>query len=229
MQLHRGSPYGTIAMQAVTSTSFSMPGTLLREAACNLRRGLVSGVGIEDCTMTPEERFWSNVDKTGGPDACWPWKLSTNTKRGGYGQAVVSRKVIRAHRAAYFFAYGDFDRDLHVCHRCDNPPCCNPAHLWLGTNAENRADSKAKGRTRSGVSFANRGEGNFNAKISAAIVLAIRGDTRTPKEIAAAYGISPSNVSMIRNRKAWKHVAETCLVDGSADADEAIHDGRYGS
>lgn len=92
-------------------------------------------------------RFWEHVE-IGEPDECWPWKLGRSPK--GYGNTlykVGGRNVAGAHRIAWSKTFGTIPDGLHVLHRCDNPPCCNPSHLWLGTNTENHADSKAKGRT----------------------------------------------------------------------------------
>lgn len=95
-----------------------------------------------------EERFWSMVDRSGGPDACWPWQGSIVPS--GYGQFKARHengaKNWRAHRYAYTITYGDIPDGMIACHRCDNPPCCNPAHLFVGTNADNTADGRLKGR-----------------------------------------------------------------------------------
>ncbi len=95
------------------------------------------------------ERFWAKVDKSAGPDACWPWTASRNP--GSYGRVSHFRRTAYAHRVAYEIAIGPIPAGDHygtmcVCHRCDNKICCNPAHLWLGTVSDNNADRDAKGR-----------------------------------------------------------------------------------
>lgn len=93
------------------------------------------------------ERFWSKVDRSGGPDACWPWTRSLHTK--GYGQTSVAG-VRASHRAAWILTNGPIPAGLCVCHRCDNPPCCNPAHLFLGSLGDNNRDRSIKGRSATG-------------------------------------------------------------------------------
>ena len=92
---------------------------------------------------TFEQRLWSKI-RQGDPEACWPWIGAKD--RWGYGSIRLGAKALRPHREAYQFTYGMFADDLAVLHRCDDPSCCNPAHLWLGTIAANNADMGAKGR-----------------------------------------------------------------------------------
>lgn len=89
--------------------------------------------------------FWTQVSLF-GPLDCWPWKGSLNS--GGYGRlgAGVTGKKLLAHRRAYEIEFGTIGKGLKVCHACDNPPCCNPGHLFLGTDADNIRDAASKGR-----------------------------------------------------------------------------------
>lgn len=89
-------------------------------------------------------RFWAKVDKR-GPDECWPWLGATNGNM-GHGQLTVAQRRHYAHRAAWELAHGPIPPGFFVCHHCDNPPCCNSAHLFLGTARDNAQDMVAKGR-----------------------------------------------------------------------------------
>ena len=88
-----------------------------------------------------EQRFFNKVDKTYG---CWNWIAHKNPA--GYGRITVNRKDYTAHRMSWILHKGAIPGGLFVCHHCDNPACCNPNHLFIGTNRDNRRDSVKKGR-----------------------------------------------------------------------------------
>ena len=143
-----------------------------------------------------EERFWSHVDKSGGPDVCWPWTAYCNKL--GYGVFGLNGKTVLAHR----FAFGPVPEGKIICHSCDNPPCCNELHLWAGTDASNRADMEAKGRQ-----VILRGVDHGKARITEDDVRAIR---RRAKEnhrlLAGEFGIKRAAINKIVNFRNWRHV-----------------------
>ena len=117
---------------------------------------------------------------------------------GGYGQKMIAGKRIYMHRFVWAEAYGPIPKGMHVLHRCDNPPCINVSHLFLGTHADNVADMIAKGRG------GNRGETNGNAKLTWEDAEAIRASSERVTDLAKRYGVAHSVISNIRRGKAWK-------------------------
>lgn len=126
--------------------TFGVPPSRLRYTPatyCTLR--CRSADRAEAYEATFPERFWAKVDQSGGPDACWPWTASLGTT--GYGQ--VSRRGRmgkKCHRIAWELTNGPIPTGGAILHVCDNRPCCNPAHLRLGTIGDNNRDTAAKGR-----------------------------------------------------------------------------------
>jgi hypothetical protein len=149
-------------------------------------------------------RFWAKVDRR-GPDECWPWLASLHTT--GYGRFKIwSYQCVPANRVAWVLDKLEDPCELLVCHRCDNRPCCNPAHLFLGTDADNSADMVAKGRWKGGN---HRGARNptailDDAKVREIWALILAGKTNTA--IAERYGVHHATISAIRRGKIWTRV-----------------------
>lgn len=154
----------------------------------------------------PEVWFWPKVDIR-GPDECWPWKRST--QRYGYGGVTRNKEKKTASRVAWELTYGPIPADKpFICHHCDHPWCCNPAHLFPGTHLDNMADMRRKGRSPKNDN--HQGEDNGNAKLTEQKVRQIReryvqGDV-TQTQLAQEFGVSSPLVSMIINRRVWQHI-----------------------
>lgn len=151
------------------------------------------------------KRFWPKIDKR-GPDECWLWKAAF--VNGGYGVIGSDHPVpamLRAHRVSYELAVGEILAGMEVCHICDNPPCCNPAHLFAGTHAQNMADMAAKDRANGG---APPGERHGRAKLTYKQVREIRSTPAISlRATAKKFGVSKSMVSFIRRGENWKELA----------------------
>lgn len=150
------------------------------------------------------ESFWANADRSGGPDACWPWLDSS----GDYGTTGWGWVVTGAHRVAYALAKGSIQAGQVVRHACDNPPCVNPAHLSVGTIADNNRDMHKQGRGRSGGHLL-QGHLNHNAKLNDALVIELRAAWaagESIKSIAQRIGLAVGTVHPMLHGKTWAHV-----------------------
>jgi hypothetical protein len=149
------------------------------------------------------QRFWSKVH-IGNPDDCWEWQAGRN--KDGYGHFFVSPQLRgqRANRVAWELTNGPIPKGLDVLHTCDNPPCCNPAHLFLGTHLDNMHDRDNKGRL---VIPDNSGESNGIARLTEPQIIEIRrlygAKTYNQYQLADMFGVSQVQISRIVNGKRW--------------------------
>lgn len=153
------------------------------------------------------ERFWKHVDKR-GPDDCWEWTGARLPKGYGQFQLGLLYGTIRTHVFCFRLLKGPTN-GLCVCHSCDNPPCCNPAHLWLGTNSDNQRDRARKGRYAK-VRPEVAGEKNGNTRLSNVQVREIKADLQkgfSARGLGRKYGVSRTTISNIRKNFTWSTVS----------------------
>lgn len=168
----------------------------------------ITGIILRRKGRALAERLWSRVDTSAGANGCWNWTGAT--VRGWYGQIrldpignEVSGKKSTTHRVVWELTFGPIPSGMHVCHRCDNPRCVNPAHLWLGTHAENLSDMKAKGRAARGE---RSGTARLNAKQVQIIRKLLQSDVCGIHDLSTLTGTSPATIHAIKHRKTWSHI-----------------------
>jgi hypothetical protein len=158
-----------------------------------------------DCYQTDRQslplkaRLERRLDKTG---ACWEWLGYRDAD--GYGSITFNKQPLRTHRVAYELANGPIPKGLQVCHTCDNPPCCNPAHLFLGdslVNAKDR-DSKGRGNVRRGVTHPCARLTEEQVRL----IRALRAEGAPYKRLADTFGVTYRAVWNIANHVTWTHV-----------------------
>lgn len=157
-------------------------------------------------------RFWEQVDQ-GAPDACWEWsgrRFST-----GYGR-IAGHRTAYAHRKAYELTHGTIPAGMHICHSCDNPPCCNPAHLWLGTPKDNMHDRDRKGRGNKGKTIASgkrrpyrrvpggTPRGRKLTEVQVRDIRASFAEGARQTDLGRKYGVDRTTIRDIVNGKKWR-------------------------
>jgi hypothetical protein len=152
---------------------------------------------------TLEERFWEKVD-IGEENECWEW-LGARHHKWNYGEFKIGYKVIQAHRWSYFISHEneEIPEGMLVLHTCDNPPCVNPKHLFLGTNDDNMKDMAYKGRSAD-----NHGSKNPNSKLKEQDVIQIKllKGKVSGAELGRRYGVVKEAIYDIWSGKRWSHV-----------------------
>jgi hypothetical protein len=153
-------------------------------------------------SVKDENRFWSKVE-TGEIDECWEC-VAMYLIKSGYGQFGVKRKIMLAHRFSYQLFHNRLIKDkMFICHKCDNPKCVNPHHLFEATHQENMIDRDNKGRGQ-------KGENHGLSKLNEIQVLEIRAKYKnggtTQRQLGREYGVNHTLIGNIINRKLWKQV-----------------------
>ena len=151
-----------------------------------------------------ENRFWSKIE-TGGEDECWK-VVAFNLNHCGYGEFSVKSKIILAHRFSFQLFHNRLIKDkMCICHKCDNPSCVNPHHLFEGTIEDNNTDKMNKGRFKP-----NKGEDSGMSKLTEIIVKQIRDEYKkggtTQRKLGDKYGLHFTNIGYIIRRETWKHL-----------------------
>ena len=154
--------------------------------------------------QTDIERFWKLVDVKGAGD-CWEFN-GTWHGNSPHGRFFFNSKRVGAHRFSYEMHHGPIPEGMLICHRCDNPKCVNPAHLFLGTYADNMRDAFNKGRLKPPP--CSPGTSNGMARLTEQDVREIRSlwPGLKQKEIADRFGVDHTTISLILLRKRWRHV-----------------------
>jgi hypothetical protein len=162
---------------------------------------------------TEAQRLAYYIDKSEGPDACWPWIGGLDAS--GYGLLAQRPrgKTRVAHRLSYEAEVGPIPEGMNCLHHCDNPPCCNPAHLFLGTQAENVADMVSKERQskpmlgRRGTAapgYGRKDDAHPSAVLTWEVADAIRATSGSHREIAQRFGFGKTTVQAVRSGRTWR-------------------------
>lgn len=144
---------------------------------------------------TSIERFLDNINKGSHADSCWEWIASKNK---GYGQFFANGKNISAHRFSYEYFNGPITNGLHVCHKCDNPGCVNPEHLFIGTPVDNANDKAKK----------HRASKKLTKRDVVSILDCYRNKGMGQREISRKFCIDQNLVYLIISGEVWRHVSE---------------------
>jgi len=147
--------------------------------------------------------FMKHVNQN-GKGACWIWKGPKHSL--GYGKFSLLKGTFLAHRISWLLFRGSIPKGMFLCHRCDNPSCVNPEHLFLGTPKENTTDMVNKGRLRYGTQIGKIGLQSISCRFKKEDVLFIRGSKETHVALAKQFNVSPTAIRAIRIRRSYQDV-----------------------
>lgn len=185
-------------MESNEMTELLKPEVFLYKSHLRDHRGRIRKLSEEEFVS----RFWERTDVM-GEDDCWVWK--GYIKKEGYGQVSHQGKNVLAHRVSYTISIGEIPEGLLVLHKCDNPPCVNPKHLFIGTEADNMRDRDIKGRGNQ-----PKGEKSGTHKLTETKVKQIRDKYSTgeftKRELGREFGVTPENIHSIVRRETWRHI-----------------------
>lgn len=157
--------------------------------------------------MPFEDRFWSKVDRR-SENECWPWLGKAKTSF-GYGRLTMGRSVnLKAHRVSWELSFGPIPDGMNVCHKCDNPSCCNPHHFFLGTKKDNTHDMMRKGRMSKPP--VRHGDAHHLVTIPDAELPKIRNSSVPRRKLAELYGVSFQTIYRIQKGRSRAHENQPC-------------------
>lgn len=171
---------------------------------------------MPELSEAEKNMFWSKVAFTANPNLCWEWQSSKRPSGHGFF-SVKKGTYYAASRISYYLSYKKHIDDLVICHKCDNPKCCNPSHLFSGTQLDNMRDKVNKGRQPIGenhyavkIDGAQRGSKNNRSKLLEADVIKIRAEyiknVVTMKMLSIKYNVCLMAISDVLKRRNWKHI-----------------------
>lgn len=186
----------------------------MKPANDNERRWMRHPNPIPRLTESEAHSFWLDVDASTGPDACWPWRGTSS----GYGRVKIRGRLYLAHRVSFALANGGISdgEEYHgvvIRHKCDNPICCNPAHLIEGRQADNVRDIAERDRLNP-----RRGSSHPFACADEELVRDIRSSPLSGRKAAAHFGVSYGFVANVRSGRSWAHVSNDNRRDDSRNA-----------
>ena len=222
MQLHPGDKFGRLTVLKLDYIDKLHYKYYLCKCECGTEKAILSSnltrtrCAIKSCGCFKREkqenaklpssittRFWNKVIKQ--DNGCWIWTAYTNSD--GYGKFKIGKRTCNAHRMAWMLCCGSIPKGMLVLHHCDNPPCVNPDHLYLGTDADNVRDRDNRNRIQHA-----RGIAQGSHKLTDEQVLEIRmlyNDGKYSEcDIADKFGVSQSTIGCIINYKTWRHLSE---------------------